>query len=331
MRVWKVGDDRFEAVVIPTKTVHDDDGWKTVVDLGAVLPPARPTAQDECVVRALRDGVETICIWGAHGHGSSLGADEPLASGAPPRAAPGLSAVTRMVCDVTSFLDAVTDGLTVFDLETTGVDVETSRIVTAHVGVLNASGDVEHRDDWLVDPGIDIPDSATAVHGITTVRARTLGVPAPDAVASIIEALRAGFAAGRCLVAYNAAYDLTLLHREALRYGIPPLVDPAPVIDPYIIDKAIDRYRRGRRTLGMTAAHYGVQLDGAHDAGADAIAAGRLALAILARNPWLGELPIAVVHARQIEWCRGQAANYEAWRRSNGEPEFTTSGAWPLR
>ena len=63
------------------------------------------------------------------------------------------------------------DELGVFDLETTGVDVDTSRIVSAHVGVLDAAGEVIERLDWLVNPGVVIPDGATAVHGITTQRA----------------------------------------------------------------------------------------------------------------------------------------------------------------
>ena len=63
--------------------------------------------------------------------------------------------------------------------------------------------------------------------------------------------------------------------------GIAPFSAPrAPVIDPLVIDKAVDRYRKGKRTLEAAAAFYGVPLDDAHDAGADAIAAGRVAQAI---------------------------------------------------
>ena len=40
--------------------------------------------------------------------------------------------------------------LGVFDLETTGVDVETARIVTAHVGLLGEQGEVRHGRYWLV-------------------------------------------------------------------------------------------------------------------------------------------------------------------------------------
>src|SRR6195952_2633735 len=65
--------------------------------------------------------------------------------------------------------------LGVFDLETTGVDTATARIVTAHVGVIDETGAVGERKDWIVAPGIAIPDGAARVHGITTERARRFG------------------------------------------------------------------------------------------------------------------------------------------------------------
>ncbi|MFM9597389.1 hypothetical protein ACKI1O_49625, partial [Streptomyces scabiei] len=66
----------------------------------------------------------------------------------------------------------------VFDLETTGVDVVHDRIVTAHVGVLDADGHVIDARDWLADPGVPIPAGAAAIHGVTAERARAEGAPA---------------------------------------------------------------------------------------------------------------------------------------------------------
>ena len=223
------------------------------------------------------------------------------------------------------------DTLAVFDLETTGIDVDTCRIVTAHVGVLGASGEVLEQQEWIVDPGVEIPTAASLIHGVTTERARLEGQSAPSAVVEIVAALAAVAERGLPIVAYNAAYDLTLLEREAIRYGIAPLPGPGPVIDPLVIDKAVDRYRRGKRTLTATAEHYGVALPNAHDAGADAVAAGRVAQAIARAYPELAAIAVAELHARQVGWCREQAESYQEWRRANGEPEFTTSGAWPVR
>ncbi|HVL62947.1 MAG TPA: exonuclease domain-containing protein [Microbacterium sp.] len=223
------------------------------------------------------------------------------------------------------------DTLAVFDLETTGIDVDTCRIVTAHVGVLGASGEVLERREWIVDPGVEIPTAASLIHGVTTERARLEGQSAPTAVAEIVAALTDVAGRGLPIVAYNASYDLSLLEREAVRYGITPLPGPGPVIDPLVIDKAVDRYRRGKRTLTAAAEHYGVALPNAHDAGADAVAAGRVAQAIARAYPELAAIAVAELHARQVGWCREQAESYQAWRRANGEPEFTTSGAWPVR
>ncbi|QAY74008.1 3'-5' exonuclease [Agromyces protaetiae] len=224
-----------------------------------------------------------------------------------------------------------TDTLAVFDLETTGIDIDTCRIVTAHVGVIGAGGEVLEQRQWIVDPGVEIPTAATLIHGITTERARAEGAPAAQAASEIIAALTDASRRGIPIVAYNASYDLTVLAREAERYGLTPLDGPGPVVDPLVIDKAVDRYRRGKRTLTAACEHYGVELLDAHDAGADAIAAGRVAQAIARKHPELAEIPATDLHDRQIIWSRDQAASYQEWRRKNGEPEFTTSGVWPVR
>lgn len=218
-----------------------------------------------------------------------------------------------------------------FDLETTGIDVETSRVVSATVGVLDAAGNCVERWDWLADPGIDIPVQASAVHGITTQRAREQGRPAPEVIAEIIATLAALFDRGLAVTIYNAPYDLTLLNREAVRYGIEPLQLPAPIIDPLVIDKALDRYRKGKRTLEAAALVYGVVLTDAHDAGADAIAAGRVAQAIARR--YAGQLgaDIQALHLLQIGWCLEQATNFQEYMRRVKDPDFTANGAWPER
>lgn len=219
----------------------------------------------------------------------------------------------------------------VFDLETTGVDVTSDRVVTAYVGVLDADGRQVAARSWLADPGIPIPEGATAVHGITTEHARSGGRPAREVVTEVVGALRSLLEQGVPVVAYNASYDFSLLAHEADRHGIPPLVDPSPVIDPLVIDKAYDRYRRGRRTLEVVAAHYAVALDGAHEASADAIAAGRVAQA-LARQFSLPATP-AELHTSQIAWARSQAASLTEYFVSIGrlDPEESLDGSWPVR
>lgn len=225
------------------------------------------------------------------------------------------------------------DRVAVFDLETTGVDVEHDRIVTAYVGMLDANGEVIHAEDWLADPGVPIPDGASAIHGITTEQARAEGRPAAEVVAEIVQALRTILSGGIPVVAYNASFDLTMLMHEAERHGVEPIADPHPVIDPLVIDKTIDRYRRGKRTLDLVAAHYAVRLDAAHEASADAIAAGRVALAIAERHGDSLPASLEELHTKQISWARAQAESLTEYFIKIGrlEPDAALDGAWPIR
>jgi DNA polymerase-3 subunit epsilon len=227
--------------------------------------------------------------------------------------------------------DSWFDTLGVFDLETTGIDVQTSRIVSAHVGVLNGQGDLIEEWNWLADPGVEIPEGASAVHGITTERARAEGQPAAIVVQQIIDVLTSLFDRGLAVTIYNAPYDLSLLYYEALRYGLQPLGEPAPIIDPLVMDKAIDRYRKGKRTLEAAADVYGVQLIDAHDASADAVAAGRVAQAMAKLHPEELGVEARLLHQRQVEWCAEQSADFQDYMRRTHNPDFTTSGRWPVR
>ena len=97
-------------------------------------------------------------------------------------------------------------------------------------------------------------------------------------------------AAGRPLVVMNAPFDLTLLDRELRRHRASTLdhwfeTKPLRVLDPRVLDKHLDRYRKGRRTLTDLCAHYGVVLEGAHDAAADALASMDVVRAVGRRFP----------------------------------------------
>jgi DNA polymerase-3 subunit epsilon len=224
-------------------------------------------------------------------------------------------------------------GVGVFDLETTGIDVEQDRIVTAHVGVLGPDGVVRRSRAWMADPGVEIPAEASAVHGISTAQARAQGRPAAEVVTEVVDTLKAVFAAGYPVVAYNAPFDFSMLRYEAVRHGVEPIDRPSPVIDPLVLDKFMDRYRPGRRTLSVVAEHYRVVLDEAHDASADAVAAGRVALALAER--FGGSLPRTAgeLHTRQISWARLQAESLTEYfvRIGRIDPDERLDGRWPIR
>ena len=221
--------------------------------------------------------------------------------------------------------------IAVFDTETTGIAPETTRIVSAHVSVLNAHGEVEQPLNWLIDCGIDIPEQATAVHGITTERMRAEGTPAAESISEILITLSRLLDSGIPVVAYNASYDFTILDREAQRYNLSALSTPKPIVDPLIIDKQMDKFRKGKRTLEATAAHYGVDLTGAHDASVDAIAAGRVAQAIGKKFAADLAFPAEELHDLQVQWAKEQAESYATWRRSQNLPVYPGDGLWPVR
>jgi DNA polymerase-3 subunit epsilon len=223
-----------------------------------------------------------------------------------------------------------------FDLETTGTDPREARIVTAAVIEVRA-GEPMGRREWLADPGVPIPADAVAVHGISNERAAAEGRPADRVADAIADVLTGYWKTGVPVVAYNAAFDLSLLSAELRRYGLPSLRDrldgaePGPVIDPYTVDRSVDRYRRGKRNLEAVCAEYGVVLDSAHDATADALAAARLACAIAGRHPKVAALGPAELHRRQIEWYAAWAADFQAFLRRKGDATALVDGTWPLR
>ncbi|MCY0960816.1 exonuclease domain-containing protein [Streptomyces sp. H27-H5] len=218
-----------------------------------------------------------------------------------------------------------------FDLETTGVDVETDRIVTACV-VQCGGGQPTASASWMADPGIEIPEGASNVHGITTERARAEGKPAAEVVADVLAALGQVIAAGIPIVAMNARYDLTLLDREARRHGLTPL-PAAHVVDPLVLDKHLDRFREGSRTLTALCDHYDVRLDGAHSADADAVAACRLAWRMGSTRSDLAALPLDTLHSQQAAWAAEQATSLADYFRRTPGKEHQADGVrseWPL-
>lgn len=223
--------------------------------------------------------------------------------------------------------------LGVFDLETTGLDVTKARVVTAYIGVLDIDGNIVSAKSWVADPGIEIPEVAAAVHGYTTERARAEGRPASEVVPEIVETLRELFTAGTPVAAYNASYDFSLLHHDAIRNNVAPLDGPKPIVDPMVVDKKIDRFRKGKRTLQAACDRYGVELGAAHDASADAVAAGRVFRGM--QREWAATAEMALdplaLHDAQIAWAREQAESFAKWLAEKGETSRRQGdGIWPV-
>ncbi|MGQ4486939.1 3'-5' exonuclease [Streptomyces sp. 372A] len=226
--------------------------------------------------------------------------------------------------------------LAAFDTETTGVDVEEDRIVSAALVVQDRADGPVRVTRWLVNPGVPVPPGATEIHGLTDDHLQRNGRwPAP-AVEEMARALAEQRAAGRPLVVMNAPFDLTLLDRELKRHRASSLGaylegSPLCVLDPRVLDKHLDRYRKGRRTLTDLCELYGVLLDGAHDAAADAAASLELVRAVGRRfSARLERLSPAELHTLQAVWHAAQARGLQAWFARSGTPE-TVDPSWPLR
>lgn len=190
---------------------------------------------------------------------------------------------------------------------------------------------------WLVDPGEkEIPAEAIAVHGITTERARAEGMPAADALAEIADALAALLASDTGLAIFNAPYDLGVLDSELQRHGMKSLTErsgapPRPIVDPLVIDRGVDPFRRGPRNLGAMCEFYGVELRDAHTAIADAAAALALAREIGARRSEIAALTLDELHERQVAWAAEYVRNRQEWltRRNPGQAA-RVEGGWPI-
>jgi hypothetical protein len=119
----------------------------------------------------------------------------------------------------------------------------------------------------------------------------------------------------------------TLFSRE----GLLPLAWRA-VIDPLVMDRHVDRYRKGRRRLEALCGHYGVTLRRPHDAGADAVAAVLISRTIGWAYPQCGLTAAGELTRQQMSWHRSWAAGYDSWRREQGlEPLREEEYSWPWR
>lgn len=77
-------------------------------------------------------------------------------------------------------------------------------------------------------------------------------------------------------------------------------------------------------------AHYGVRIDGAHDAAQDALAAARVAYRIAQRNPALAAMPLPELHALQMKAKAEQAQSFRRYKQGRNEPFDDIRDEWPI-
>jgi DNA polymerase-3 subunit epsilon len=193
--------------------------------------------------------------------------------------------------------------------DTAGPDVNEERICEVSVALVGG-GQETWSHSWLINPGFSIPPESTAIHGISD--ADVAGAPVWEDVAEeLLDVIAEATDQGVPLVAYNAAYDCTVLDREFKRFtagqfapGEEASLSWVPnwglvrVVDPMIVDRMLDTFRKGSRKLPNTVAIWNARAQrlyaaqgrewragellerersGPHEAAKDAIAACRLA------------------------------------------------------
>ena len=154
----------------------------------------------------------------------------------------------------------------VFDTETTGLDVKTARVV--QIAVLNVTVEEDNTEtsgEWktLVRQDKPIPKKASEVHGITA----DMCEDAPT-FAEAWEEARSRLKGG-VLMAYNGiSYDVPLLNHRLADIGLGHELPADRVLDPLVLARKFHKYDKGK-TLTKMAERYGCRRSDAHDALAD--------------------------------------------------------------
>ena len=162
-----------------------------------------------------------------------------------------------------------------FDLETTGINIATDKIVEISILKVFPNGNKESKT-WLVNPEMEIPKESSEIHGITNEQVVT--EPTFKELAKKVNEMVAG-----CdLAGFNSnRFDIPLLAEELMRAGIDFDMKNRKAIDVQVIF-----HKKEQRTLGAGYQFYcGKELEGAHGAEADTNATYEILLAQLDKYP----------------------------------------------
>ena len=201
----------------------------------------------------------------------------------------------------------------VIDFETTGLDPASDRIL--EIGLVQVDGGAAVKlENWLVNPGIPVPEEARKIHGISDEDLAT--APSFEEIFPTMVAMLEG----RLPIAYNANFDRRFLHAEfgrlggALDVAAPPaLRDDVVWVDPLVWVRELQKYEKGKK-LTDVCARMGIALEQAHRAAGDAEATGKVLHALAKDLPkTYGEL----IRIQQQYEAR-QEAEMAAWRARRG-------------
>ena len=171
------------------------------------------------------------------------------------------------------------------DLETTGINVSTDRIVEIAMVKIGVDGtkQVKRR---LVNPEMPIPKECSDVHGITDEMVKD--APTFKAMANEIKQ----FMEGADIGGYNSnRFDVPMLNEEFLRAGISVDIESRKLLD---VQKVF--HKMEQRTLSAAYQFYCHKtLEDAHTAEADATATWEVLEAQIERYPQIGNTVESIV------------------------------------
>jgi DNA polymerase-3 subunit epsilon len=164
-------------------------------------------------------------------------------------------------------------GMTIFDTETTGTDIEGGDRVISIAAVRIVKGRLLAKDifDQLVDPERSIPPASTRIHGL--VDADVQGMPLLEEVLPRF----ARFCEDTVLVAHNASFDLRLLQRSEEAAGVR---FDHPVLDTLFLSRLAEPEESDHR-LESIAERLGVEVKDRHTALGDSVMTARCLLRLL--------------------------------------------------
>jgi DNA polymerase-3 subunit epsilon len=171
------------------------------------------------------------------------------------------------------------------DLETTGINVSTDKIVEIAIVKISPDGSQVIKRK-LINPEMPIPKSASDIHGISDEMVKD--APTFKSVANEIKQ----FIEGADLAGYNSnRFDIPMLNEEFLRAGVSVDVESRKLLD---VQKVF--HMMEQRTLTAAYKFYCQKnLDDAHSAEADAVATWEVLEAQLLKYPQIGNTVEAIV------------------------------------
>ncbi len=180
---------------------------------------------------------------------------------------------------------ALTRPIAFVDLETTGINISTDRIVEIAIVKVSPDGTRQVKRK-LINPLIPIPKSSSDIHGITDEMVKD----APSFKQAANELKQ--FMENCDLGGYNSnRFDIPMLIEEFLRIGIEFTTEGRKLVD---VQKVF--HMMEQRTLGAAYKFYCQKsLDGAHSAEVDATATWEILEAQVLRYPQIGNTVESVV------------------------------------